>query len=342
MARALRIEYLGALYHVTSRGNERKSIFRSDEDRQRFVIRLEKSVQRYGIKLHAYVLMSNHFHLLAGTPRGNLNRFMAHLLTSYTIDFNRRYQRSGHLFSGRYKAKLVEETRYLMALTRYLHLNPIRVRSCRQLSLEERVKVLREYRWSSYGGYAGMGKPEDFVDYQWLSEVVEGYRPGDGRRAYCEYVESGIAQQDQELERVLQISSKAIGEERFCQWVEEQHRQRVKDYRYPGGISKRVVEVGVSVESILQEVAAEFQVPLEELRRFRSRAVGRLMAMHLLQQLGGLTLQAIARELGIKDGSRISKGVRNLEGWLEKDGKLRRRRNQILHRLATFNTEIKP
>jgi REP element-mobilizing transposase RayT len=107
MGRQLRIEYPNAYYHVTARGNERKELFKSDRDRQKFMDYLDSAVTRYGAVIHAWCLMSNHYHLLAETPKGNLSQVMQHINGAYTNYFNIKRKRSGHLFQGRYKAILV-------------------------------------------------------------------------------------------------------------------------------------------------------------------------------------------------------------------------------------------
>lgn len=123
MARPLRLVYPGALYHITARGNERKEIFRSDDDRSAFLSILAQAVERYRLILHAYVLMSNHYHLLLETEEGNLPLAIRHLNGLYTGYFNRSHRRVGHLFQGRYKAILIEKESYLLELSRYIHLN---------------------------------------------------------------------------------------------------------------------------------------------------------------------------------------------------------------------------
>ena len=125
MARTQRIEYEGAVYHVTARGNERREIFRDDADREHFLRVLDESVGRFEVRLYLFCLMANHLHLVVETPRANLGRFMHRLQTAYTIHFNLRHCRSGHLMQGRYGAKLVEKDAYLLRLSRYVHLNPV-------------------------------------------------------------------------------------------------------------------------------------------------------------------------------------------------------------------------
>ena len=154
MARPPRIEFPDAVYHVTSRGNGRDVIFWSDADRERFLAQLADSLNMAAVVLYAYVLMDNHIHLLVRTPRANLSRFMQRLLTSYALYARYKHRRPGHQLQGRFKAKLVEDRVYLLAVTRYIHLNPIKIAACRKLPRGERLRRLNAYRWSSYGGYA--------------------------------------------------------------------------------------------------------------------------------------------------------------------------------------------
>lgn len=146
MTRALRILIPGAYYHVTCRGNERKAIFKDDIDRQAFIEKLRGSLVIYQVELHAYVLMSNHFHLMVSTPRGNLSEFMRHFNVSYTSVYNRRHNRVGHLYQGRYKAILIDQDSYLLELSRYVHLNPIRIPPHRENSIQEQITNLGALR----------------------------------------------------------------------------------------------------------------------------------------------------------------------------------------------------
>jgi REP element-mobilizing transposase RayT len=127
MARSLRVEFEGALYHVCARGNAREAVFRGERDAARFVQLLQESPDRFEVSLYAFVLMGNHFHLIARTRRANLSRWMQWLNVAYSVYFNRRHRRSGHLFQGRFKSFLVEGKKgYLLSLSRYVHLNPVR------------------------------------------------------------------------------------------------------------------------------------------------------------------------------------------------------------------------
>jgi len=218
MARHLRLEYAGAIYHVTSRGNERSNIFASSWDKQRFLEKLVENLERHHVRLYAYVVMSNHYHLLLETPRANLSAFMQQLNTSYTMYYNVKHNRVGHVFSGRFKAKLVSGNEYLLALTRYVHLNPVKIRAMRDKTPAAKIEELRSYRWSSYGCYAGMRKPEAWVDCGPL-KALAGQYASERTLGYRAFVESDVAKDDDELQKALQLSSKAVGGWRFCRQV---------------------------------------------------------------------------------------------------------------------------
>jgi REP element-mobilizing transposase RayT len=173
MARPLRIDVVGGWYHVTARGNERRAIYRRHSDRAHFLELLAAMRDAYRLVLHAYVLMNNHYHLLVETPEANLSRAMQWLNTSYSMWFNRRHQRCGQLLQGRFKAILVDPHRWALELSRYIHLNPIRVKTyqldkaIRQRNragvgsggtreeFVRRREVLNQYLWSSYPAYIG-------------------------------------------------------------------------------------------------------------------------------------------------------------------------------------------
>lgn len=183
MARPLRIEFPGAIYHVTGRGNAHQAIFEDDADRFAFFAVLTGALERYGWLCHAYCLMDNHYHLMVETPDGNLARGMARLNGLYTQRFNRRHERIGHLFQGRYKAILVERESYLLELCRYLVLNPVRAGLVRRAAA---------YRWSSYRATAGDEPAPRFLTTDWvLSQFAT--RLGHARERYAAFVAEGAA-----------------------------------------------------------------------------------------------------------------------------------------------------
>jgi REP element-mobilizing transposase RayT len=181
MARPLRIEYEGAVYHVTSRGNGRQSIFLVDSDREAFLEVLSDAVRRFGWICHAYCLMTNHYHLLLETPEANLSRGMRHLNGVYTQAFNRRHARSGHVMQGRFKAILVEKESHLLELARYVVLNPVRARAARSA---------RDWPWSSYRATAGIGEAPEFLTTDWILARFHRSRAR-ATNLYREFVKQG-------------------------------------------------------------------------------------------------------------------------------------------------------
>ena len=167
MARPLRIEFPGAVYHVTSRGNARQAIFIDDEDRGGFLDVLSMVVERFNWLCHSYCLMENHYHLLIETPDGNLSKGMRELNGVYTQGFNQRYRRVGHLFQGRYKAIIVEKDDHLSSLCRYVVLNPERAGL---------IKRPEQWRWSSYRATAGWTKRASFLTVDWVLSQFGGQK----------------------------------------------------------------------------------------------------------------------------------------------------------------------
>jgi putative transposase len=181
MARPLRIQYDGALYHITSRGNARKAIYRDDEDRRMFLDTLFNVNKRYKWICHAYCLMNNHYHLIIETPEGNLSKGARQLNGVYTQKYNRRHHKVGHIFQGRYKAILIEKESHLLEVCRYVVLNPVRAKA---------VAKAEEWRWSSYRGTSGMDKPHLCLTRDWVLGQFST-RKGTAEKKYREFVESG-------------------------------------------------------------------------------------------------------------------------------------------------------
>lgn len=220
MARPIRVEFPGAVYHVTARGNERRRTFRDDADRQQFLATLEQVAKEHGLRVHGYCLMPNHYHLLVETPRANLSRSIGWLQTTYTIRFNRRHRRSGHLFQGRFKAHLVEVDSYAMELLRYVHLNPVRSRDKQAPVPRERNVALRQYPWSSHRAYLGKSPAPSWLCTDWLSFF--GRRRSAGQKEYDRFVkdafESAVEDPWARLQGGLVLGSEAfVG--RVRDWV---------------------------------------------------------------------------------------------------------------------------
>lgn len=182
MTRPLRLEFEGALYHITSRGDRRENIYETDADRHGFVSLLARVCETYNWTCHAYCLMSNHYHLLIETPEANLSKGMRQLNGVYTQQFNRRYHRCGHVFQGRYESILVDKESYLLELARYIVLNPVRAGM---------VRWAQEWPWSSFRATVGLVKNPDWLQDDWLLSVF-GKNKSDAIEKYMEFVIDGM------------------------------------------------------------------------------------------------------------------------------------------------------
>ena len=184
MARPLRIEFAGALYHVTARGNAQEDIYRDDADRQQFLMLLQNTVNRYDWYCHAYCLMGNHYHLLIETGTPTLSKGMKLLNGTYTQYFNRRHQRVGHVFQGRFKAILVQKDSYLLELARYIALNPVRA---------QMVRSAKDWRWSSYRATAGYEEGDASLTAEW---ILAGFAKTKSvaQQRYRDFVQAGKGQ----------------------------------------------------------------------------------------------------------------------------------------------------
>ncbi len=182
MTRPLRIEYAGAVYHVTSRGNERKPVFKSDQDRLNFLNTLQHVNKRYNWICHAYCLMGNHYHLLIETPDGNLAIGMRQLNGVYTQLFNRAHGRTGHLFQGRYKSILIQKDSHLLEVCRYVVLNPVRAKM---------VETPEAWKWSSYRATAGREARHPCLTIDWVLGQF-GRKQALAEKEYRKFVSWGI------------------------------------------------------------------------------------------------------------------------------------------------------
>ena len=281
------MELPGALYHVTARGNERKPIYRDERDRRRFLERLCAVAGGYRLVVHAYVLMRNHYHLLVETPAANLSRAMRQLNGVYTQDFNRRYRRAGHLFQGRYKAILVDKDAYLLELSRYIHLNPVRV-----------GEVTRpwDFRWSSAAAFVGKGRPLECLA---VEEVLGhfGRRLPTARRRYAEFlldgVEKGGATPWAAIEGQLLLGERP--------WVERMKRRLSHRPVAAEETGRKELSVRVPLSVVLTQVCREAKVERATLlkRRGGRGSWARGVAMALAWDLCGLTQGEIGRAFGV-------------------------------------------
>ena len=324
MARKLRIVFEGAIYHVTVRGNGRQDIFRDDGDRGRFLDQLSEQAGKHGVRLYLYCLMNNHVHLLVETPQANISRFMQSLMTAYTMYFNKRHRRVGHLLQGRFGGKPVEGDEYLLKLSRYVHLNPVHVGEIERKPLKEQVRYLRGYRWSSYPAYAGRARAIEGLEMGPVLSQLPGQK---GRRpsAYRKFVESGLGRTDEEVRKLLKGASEGIGGEGFLRKIREIGEGKVRTLKRPEDTTFRKQARAVLPKTVLETVARVLGVPVAEIGRRSKGQPARGMAAMLMSRHSGLTQREVARELGLKWGSAVSWQVRQTDRRVRADKDLRRK-----------------
>ena len=304
MARQLRIEYEGAFYHVTSRGNQRGEVFWDEQDREGLKRILERTKERYGYLLHGYVFMTNHYHLLVETPHANIKQIMQNINTSYTVFVNRKYQRSGHLFQGRYKAFIVDKEGYLLELGRYIHLNPVRAGL---------VKRPEDFKWSSYCDYVRSRKAGGLVDTDETLSLFSKLRDV-AIRKYRGFINEGVDGRSP-LENA---TGSILGDERFRERVV----RYLRDISDKGAIPDiRKIRKKQGVDEIVKGVARYYGMMEVDLLRRRRRTEGeRKVAVYLSKVLSGEKNVEIGSVFGITIQA-VTNAVRRVEKRISEDNR---------------------
>jgi REP element-mobilizing transposase RayT len=301
MARPLRIEFPGALYHVVARGNERKAIFRDNADREFYLRRLAHYREKFGFSVWAYCLMDNHVHLGLEMGKVPLSRVMAGLQTSYTQYFNRRHRRAGHLFQGRYKAFLVEKDRYALAMVRYIHENPIKAGMAKRAG---------EHAWSS-DRFFRQGEGPAWLDLDRVLPLLGRTRSA-AAAGYRRLMRETAEQPYDELPAHGQIVK---GEETFADRV-------LAEAGEPPPVRRKLrLDTAASVVSRGEGVSL---VEMKGTGRGRRASRARLLAAWIGREVGGISLSRAARFFG-RDPSTFARGVGELEEAIGRDAALKAR-----------------
>ena len=344
--RPLRIYVPGAWYHLTARGNERRDIFRGAEDRPLFMSRVAEMRERYALRLHAYVLLDNHFHLLVEPVEDNLSRAMQWLGVSYSQWFNRRHRRVGHLFQGRFKAIVVDWQSCGLELSRYVHLNPVRTgrqglgktdrhghrqgagRGVAAEGVRQRLRVLTDYRWSSYRAYVGMERKPDWLETGPVLALLGGRRR-EQRQQYQRYVEAGLLEGAIACPWERVRGQVALGDALFVERLQERLQG---DEREQSGLRQLKARPGWEravkiVEEMKKESWEEF--------RDRRGDWGRDVTLWLGRRVCGLKLQELAEYAGLSHYGSVSTALRYLQARLVQDAALSRLLSQATRHLST-------
>ena len=302
MARPLRITYPGAYYHITSRGNEKKPIFKNRSDRERFLEYLKSATERYDAVIHVYCLMGNHYHLLLETPSGNLSQIMRHINGAYTTYFNVKRKRSGHLFQGRYKSILVDKDEYAKELSRYIHLNPVRA---------EMLKNAEEYQWSSYQFYIGKKKSPDWLHMNFILGYF-GKTVSKAQKQYHQFVTMLI---DRKYEDPLNdtVASTILGTPDFVDYIKDRYlsgKTTDKDLPALKELSKKVTIPDIT--NVVDDLFGEDQL------------LARNLNIYFSQRYTGEKLMDIGNRYGISE-SAVSHVCRRMANRIKSDTRLRRK-----------------
>ena len=316
MARAWRIEFEGALYHVVSRGNECRDIFFDDDDRQSFLDTLGEMAQRFEIELMAYVLMNNHYHLLLSTRRANLSRAMQWFGVTYTNRFNARNSRSGHLFQGRFKSMLVQNDAFLLRLSLYIHRNPLRAGI---------VTRLGDHPWSSYRYYAyGKKAPEWLKTERILCELRN---VADRHAAYRELTQR-YSDEERQLWEDLRHGF-ILGTGQFVETIKKRFLPDTPHREIP---QQKLLVKDLDLDKILKKATGFLCCDVEAFKKAArvsaSRVLDRDLLLYMVWQLGVRTNSQIGEIFGLT-GSAVSQRISVLKSKAEKDKSIRKRMADI-------------
>ncbi|MFQ5965177.1 MAG: transposase [Candidatus Scalinduaceae bacterium] len=276
MARQLRIEYPGAFYHVSSRGNEGRNIFNSDMDKEKFLSYLENAHQRFNLIIHAYCLMDNHYHLLVETPFPNLSRSMQMINSSYTTYYNLKNKRLGHLFQGRYKAILVDKDSYAQVLSRYIHLNPVRSKI---------TSTPYEYFWSSFHYYIHPEKKPEFLKI----DFILGYFGNKGdktRKDFKKFVEEGLSREISNPSKEVAVGL-ILGSHSFVQLIKDEYLDYKKKSRDLPSL-RELKKDSLSPKKIISVIKEDYGLSEKECIN---------LSVYFLRKFTGYTLEEISRNL---------------------------------------------
>ncbi len=306
MARPLRIDIAGALHHVTCRGNERRPIFHTDRDRETFLELLAEAVKRFRWSVTVWVLMTNHFHLVVQTHEANLSRGMQWLNGTYADWFNRRHDRCGHLFQGRFKSFIIDQETYFAEVLRYVVLNPVRA---------EMVARPEEYRWSSYRATAGLEAAPEWLD---LAAVYGHFHPdrGAAQAMYADYVSVKVDSRERLWDQA--INGMYLGGEEWAKQMRKVVESRPRSTDHP--LKQRSVG-RPTVQKVIAAVA-EAGAQAKEIVRSRTGGPLRRLAAWIAWNEGLVTLRTIAAALRLRSEGYVSNLIRRCERELDTDGLL--------------------
>lgn len=318
MARRLRVQYPGAIYHIMARGNGRQDIVHDDADRDRLVNYLGCATVRCSWRVYAFVVMSNHLHVVLKTPEPNLSRGMQAFLSAYANAWSRRHRFNGHVFQGRYRAELIEDENYLWTVSRYVHLNPVRARL---------VENPVGWNWSSYPGYVRDGRRLEWVAYDELLAAWAGEFGGSGSepaKAYRRYITAGLSLKH-ESPWTEAYHGWILGSQKFVERIKKMvNNQPRRDRRRE---ARRVR--GLSIARVSEVVCSEYGLEHSELSQRGSRHPARAAMAYLARRHTAATNGELIEILGVLCAESVPNLTRRFEAWLSSDSKVRKQLQRL-------------
>lgn len=308
MSRPLRIEYPNAWYHIMNRGRRSERIFEAAQDYRMFIQILKEASENWNLRISAYCLMSNHYHLLVQTPDANISRSMRHINGVYTQRFNRKYECDGSLFRGRYKSILVDANHYLLTLIKYIHQNPFRAG----------LSSTDKYEWSSHRAYLSTSKQWDWMHKEFVLKLLAA-TDEDKIKRYRQFMS-----EEKEKGGVLPGEKwpAILGDEKFTDWVKEKWYTTKKDPEIP-----QVKELTLEPDRILSVVCKYYGIQRNHLNQSQRGKFNepRNVALYLIRRIRQDRLTSIGKRFGIEKYSSVSSAIERFKIRIKKDQGLKQR-----------------
>jgi REP element-mobilizing transposase RayT len=335
MSRPLRVEYPGASYHVINRGNQRQKVFHCHSHYEIFLEKLQEFSGKFDVDVRCYCLMPNHFHLYVMTREANLSRFMQSFLTSFCYVMNRMSRKSGHIFQGRFKSHVADDEAYGMAISRYIHLNPVKIKSAVGFELKRKIRLLEEFKYSSCRYYIGEEECPEWLD---MGHILGKFPVGsleEKMAEYRAYVEEGIKRAvPNPFESV--IGQSIIGDDVFTDRIRRGYAMdlNLTDEREQKDLTK--LRSSFRFDDVLKAVASSFKIAEKDILKKRSKhRKARMTLMYCADRYcrSGMSLSEMASTLSVGHGG-LSRSKNRVIDTKGKD-------KEITSALKNIETELK-
>ena len=325
MSRPLRIEYPGAWYHVMNRGRRAEKIFSDRQDYTMFIDLLKEASVSWNVRICAYCLMPNHYHLLVQTPEANISRCMRHINGIYTQRYNRRHAFDGQLLRGRYKSILVSADQYLLQLVRYIHRNPVKAGIAARLE---------DYQWTSHAAYLSLSKKWDWIYREFILLMLSR-----SKKEWIKRYRSFVAIEDDETVSNVIEGKKwpaILGDREFTDWVKDRYHAVKYDKDVP-----QARELVPDADTIIKAVCDFYVVTPQNLYKVKRGEFNepRNVSIYLMRMLRRGTLKDIGGRFRMGTDSSVSSVIERLKARMQQDRELKKRVDKLYHMLNKSQEE---